>query len=126
MDFKIVTVKVKVPAGANFGSESFTLPEGFLLGTNALIQSVPEASVFLNVGIKDDAGSSINKVSDIRLWQPRMGGAFHDSYVPLGEETKGLTHIFEVSVSDTGTTPTADLYVQFVLYYKKNNQDCKK
>ncbi|WP_394760299.1 hypothetical protein [Flavobacterium sp.] len=125
MDFKIETVMVKVPSGANIGSKSFTLPNGFLLGVNAMKQSQEESGVFLNVGIKDDGGSSINKVSDLRIWQPRMGGAFHDSYIPLGEETKGLTHIFEVSVSNTGALPTVDTYVQFVLYYKKENKDCK-
>lgn len=125
MDFKIETVMVKVPAGSNIGSTSFTLPHGFLLGANALVQSLQNGTVFLNVGIKDDGGSSINKVSDIRLWKPRMGGAFHDSYIPLGEETKGLTHIFEVSVANTGTLPTVDTYVQFILYYKKEVKNCK-
>ena len=125
MDFKIETVMVKVPAGANIGSTSFTLPKGFLLGANAMVQSVQDGTVFLNVGIKDDGGSSINKVSDIRLWKPRMGGAFHDSYVPLGEETLGLTHIFEVSVPSSSVLPLVDTYVQFVLYYKKTKQDCK-
>ncbi len=124
MDFKIETVMVKVPSGANIGSKSFTLPKGFLLGANAIVQTTPEAGVFLNVGIKDDGGSSINKVSDIRIWNQRNGGAFHDSYVPLGEETFGLTHIFEVSVADTGVLPTADIYVQFVLYYKKTSKNC--
>ena len=125
MDFKIETLLVKVPAGSNIGSKSFTLPKGFLLGVNAMVQSVQDGTVFLNVGIKDDGGSSINKVSDIRLWKPRMGGAFHDSYIPLGEETKGLTHIFEVSVSPTGVLPANDIYVQFVLYFKKETNDCK-
>jgi hypothetical protein len=126
MDFKIETVMVKVPSGANIGSSSFTLPKGFLLGVNAMKQTPDESGVFLNVGIKDDGGSSINKVSDIRIWQPRQGGAFHDSYIPLGEETLGLTHIFEVSVSPSSTSaPSVDTYVQFVLYYKKTNQDCK-
>ena len=125
MNFKIETVTVKVPASSNIGSTSFTLPDGFLLGVNAIVQSAQNENVFLNVGIKDDGGSSMNKVSDIRLWSPRMGGAFHDSYVPLGTETKGLTHIFEVSVSNTGVLPTNDIYVQFVLYYKKDKNDCK-
>lgn len=126
MDFKIETIMVKVPSGANIGSKSFALPQGFLLGVNAMKQTADEAGVFLNVGIKDDGGSSMNKVSDIRLWSPRQGGAFHDSYVPLGQETKGLTHIFEVSVFDAGTLPSVDTYVQFVLYYKKENQNCVK
>ena len=125
MDFKIETITVKVPAGASIGSNSFTLPHGFLLGVNAMQQSQAESGVFLNIGIKDDGGSSINKTSDIRIWSPRQGGAFHDSYIPLGEETKGLTHIFEVSVANTGTLPTVDTYVQFILYYKKEVKNCK-
>jgi hypothetical protein len=123
MNYRIETVEVKLSQGNKTGSTSLAIPTGFLLGVNAFIQSEGQNNLFLNVGIKDDAGASVNKVSDIRLWKPRQGGSFHQSYVPINTKTNGLTYIFEVSVAKGGSTPNVDTYIQFVLYYAQPNQE---
>jgi hypothetical protein len=123
MNYRIETVEVKLSAGNTTGSTSLALPQGFLLGVNAFIQTQGQYNLFLNVGIKDDAGASVNKVSDIRLWKTRQGGSFHQSYVPINTKINGLTYIFEVGVAKGGGVPNIDTYVQFVLYYAQPNQE---
>lgn len=125
MNYRIETVEVKLGASNRLGSASIALPQGFLLGVNAFIQSEEQYNLFLNVGIKDDSGSSVNKVSDIRLWSPRQGGSFHQSYVPINTKLTGLTYIFEVSVAGSSILPYQDTYIQFVLYYAQSNQEIK-
>ncbi|WP_395077744.1 hypothetical protein [Flavobacterium sp.] len=123
MNYRIETVEVKLGAGNKTGSNSLALPQGFLLGVNAFIQTEGQYNLFLNVGIKDDAGASVNKVSDIRLWKPRQGGSFHQSYVPINTKINGLTYIFEVGITKGSATANVDTYVQFVLYYAQPNQE---
>jgi hypothetical protein len=121
MNYRIETVEVKLGAGNKTGATALALPTGFLLGVNAFVQA--QANLFLNVGIKDDAGASVNKVSDIRLWQPRQGGSFHQSYVPINTKITGLTYLFEVNVAKGETTPDDDTIIQFVLFYAQPNQE---
>jgi hypothetical protein len=121
MNYRIETVEVKLGIGNKTGATALALPTGFLLGVNALVQTEAQTNLFLNVGIKDDAGASVNKVSDIRLWQPRQGGSFHQSYIPINTKITGLTYLFEVTVAKGDATPKEDTYIQFVLFYAQPN-----
>lgn len=117
MNYRIETVEVKLSAGTSIGSNSIALPLGKLLGIVANVQSEGQNTLFLNTGITDDAGASVNKVSDIRFWKQRNGGSFHQSYVPLNIDTKNLTHIFQVSTTKGSALPVNDCYVQYILIY---------
>lgn len=123
MNYKIESVEVKLTAGTSIGSQSVALPKGKLLGISAFMQSENETGVFLNAGITDDAGASINKVSDIRFWQPRQGGSFHQSYVPMNVETNNLTHIFQVQTTKGSIPPATDKFIQFVLIYAQEGKE---
>lgn len=124
MQFQEYVVNVEVAVGATIGTSVIKLPTGKLLGVLAFVQSAPETGLFLNAVIKDDAGVSINKATDIRSWAQRNGGSFHQSYKPINTELNGLTYTFEVSTGKNGVVPVATQYIQFVLIYDKSTNKC--
>ncbi len=111
------TVVVKLPLGSKVGSVTRQLPNGYVMGVNAFIQSIGQNDLFLNIAIKDDSGVSVNKPADIRFFKKREGGAFAESYVPINQDTNGQTYIFEVTTTEGSALPATDTYVQFVLIY---------
>ncbi|MFC7774086.1 hypothetical protein [Flavobacterium sp. GCM10027622] len=119
------TITVKLPNGSNVGSVTQALPKGFVLGVNVFIQTPGQNDLFLNAAIKNDAGGSPNKPTDIRFFKPRQGGSFDQSYVPIKQETQGQTFIFEVTTATGSALPINDTYIQFVLIYEqKDDHTC--
>lgn len=113
------TISLVIDPAFDRQNASFTtvIDDGFVLGaevhTNWRQDTDPTS--FLRVGIDDDSGIAVSRMSHIDHWKRREGAGFNESYKPLLFQAKGKTLTFKVFSIKPVSAP---VYVEIILFYK--------
>ena len=98
-------------------SVTTVIDDGFVLGAEVHTNWRQDTSPtnLVRVGIDDDSGIAVARMTHIDHWKRREGSGFNESYKPLLFQSKGKTLIFKVNSKEPVSQP---VYVEIILMYK--------
>ena len=121
---KVILLEINPATGDTQNAQlRTTLEDGFVLGAEVHTnwQQSDNIQNIVNVGIDDDSGIPVARMSHINHWKRREGAGFNESYKPLLFKANGRTLNFKVNSKEPLTAP---MYVQIILFYKIEAEKC--
>lgn len=116
MKIKVQRLQLKIVAGQTAITESIKLEPGFLARAAATVAPAPaNEGNLLAVGMRDDQSVDVVPPINIGYWEPRQGGSFYDSMLPMNFETYNRNYFLTLS---TSKAVSYDTEVEVVFFFE--------